>query len=950
MFEGLHNDNDNRRKLTGTGLRLLLVMILILALCAGLIYRLFTLQIVNGENYLNSFQLRIRRELSIPSTRGNIYDRNGNLLAYNELCYSVTIRDLGEESGTEHSKTLNATISQAIDIIENHGDAVTASIDISYDADSDDYAFTASGATLLRFLADVYGYQSTDQLSDKERAKTAADVVADLASSYSIDTASDGLTKQKVLQIVTVRYLMNLNSYQKYVSTTIASDVSDSTVAAIMESADSMDGIDIEDDTKRVYVDAKYFSHLLGYTGTVSSSELEELQKTNPDYDANDIVGQSGIEKAYESVLQGTKGTETVYVDNLGKILETTDITQPVSGDDVYLTIDKDLQEAAYDILEKKLADILVAKLDDVKTYEKGENDDSTSMRLAIYDVYFQMINNNVLDMSHFAADDASTTEQAVYQTFTNYQAGVLSAIPDMILSSTTAYQDLDDEHKEYESYIVQYLKDEGVLDTEKINTDDATYIAWTTDETISLHEFLLYCISQNWIDASLLSMDGSYTDTDGVIQAISDYLVKNLASDDGFSKAIYHWLIQYDSVTGVQICLMLGDQGVLTIDDAERGKLTMGQESAYDFMLTRISALDITPAQVALDPCTGSCVITDPNNGDVLALVTYPGYDNNKMANGVDADYYESLRNDESNPLLNYATQQRTAPGSTFKPVTATAGLMEGAITTNTEFTCNGYFTRIGSPYPRCWIYPAGHGTLNVSGGITNSCNVFFYNVGYELSLDADGSYDSAKGVETLAKYADLYGLGDKSGIEIDEADSLVSTEDAVRSAIGQGSAAYTTVDLARYVTTIANQGTCYYLTLIDKVKDSDGNVVEDNRATVRNKIDMDSSYWDAIRTGMEGVVDDKTYFDEIPVQVAGKTGTAQESDQRPNHALFISFAPSENASIAMAVRVAYGYTSDYAAQIAEEIYSYYFGVHTLDEIVGDTEGITDSFVTAGD
>lgn len=948
MFEGLHNNND-RPKLSKAGFRLIIVIILICAIAAGLIYRLFTLQIVNGENYQNSFQLRIRRELSISSTRGNIYDRNGNVLAYNELCYSVTIKDLGEDSGTEHSKSLNETISKAIDIIEEHGDEVTATFDVVYDADSDSYSFDVSGASLLRFLADVYGYQSTDELTDEERNKTADDVVADLVSTYSVDT--EGLSKQKILQIVTVRYLMNLNSYQKYVSTTIASDVSDATVSAIMESTDSLDGIDIEDDTKRVYVDSKYFSHLLGYTGTVSSSELEELQKTNPDYDANDIVGKSGIEQACESVLQGTKGTETVYVDNLGKILETTDVVEPVSGEDVYLTIDMDLTEAVYDIIEKKLAEILVAKLDDVKTYEASESDDSTTMRLAIYDVYYQMINNDVLDMDHFSADDASSTEKAVYQTFTDYQQTVLSQIPDMILTSTTAYQDLDDEHQEYESYIVQYLKDEGILDTDKINTDDETYIAWTTDETISLHEFLQYCIEQNWIDASLLSMDSTYTDTEGEFQAISDYLVKYLADDQEFSKKIYHWLIQYDMVTGVQICLMLGDQGVLTIDDTERGELTMGDETAYDFMISRISSLDITPAQVALDPCTASCVITDPQTGDVLALVTYPGYDNNKMANGVDADYYEKLRNDESNPLLNYATQQRTAPGSTFKPVVATAALMEGTITTDTEFTCNGYFTKIGTPYPRCWIYPASHGTLkNLSEAITDSCNVYFYNVGYNMSLDENGDYDSAQGVELLSEYADMYGLGDKSGIEIDEADSLVSTEDAVRTAIGQGSASYTTVDLARYVTTLANRGTCYYLTLIDKYEDSDGNVVEDNSAQVRNQIEMDDSYWDAIQTGMEGVVEDKAYFDEIPVTVAGKTGTAQESNTRPNHALFISYAPSDNASIAMAVRVAYGYTSDYAAQIAEEIYAYYFGVSTVDEIVGDASGITDSYVTAGD
>ncbi len=99
-------------------------------------------------------------------------------------------------------------------------------------------------------------------------------------------------------------------------------------------------------------------------------------------------------------------------------------------------------------------------------------------------------------------------------------------------------------------------------------------------------------------------------------------------------------------------------------------------------FLMDKINNIEITPAQLALDPCTGSCVITDVKTGQLKALVSYPGYDNNKLANTVDADYYQSLREDKSNPLWNYATQEQTAPGSTFKMVSSTAGLAEGVIT----------------------------------------------------------------------------------------------------------------------------------------------------------------------------------------------------------------------------------------------------------------------------
>jgi penicillin-binding protein 2 len=359
--------------------------------------------------------------------------------------------------------------------------------------------------------------------------------------------------------------------------------------------------------------------------------------------------------------------------------------------------------------------------------------------------------------------------------------------------------------------------------------------------------------------------------------------------------------------------------------------------------MTNRITNLDITPAQLALDPYSASMVITDVTNGDVLAMVTYPSYDNNKMSNGVDAAYYESLREDASKPLINYATQQKTAPGSTFKLVTATAGLMEGAITTDSEITCTGTFDKI-SPSPHCWIWPNGaHGTLNVTGGIQNSCNCFFYEVGYRLGL-VNGVYDSDTGIEKLKKYADMYGLTETSGVEIEEASPSISTGDSVRSAIGQGNSGFTTTQLARYVTTVANSGTCYNLTLIDKIKDTNGDLLEDNAATIRNVIDLPTSYWDAMHLGMREVVMGKRYFNDFPVNVAGKTGTAQESLTRPNHALFICYAPYESPKIAVATRIANGYTSDYAAQITQQVLKYYFNLADKNDLIADNSTMSGS------
>ena len=396
--------------------------------------------------------------------------------------------------------------------------------------------------------------------------------------------------------------------------------------------------------------------------------------------------------------------------------------------------------------------------------------------------------------------------------------------------------------------------------------------------------------------------------------------------------------MINNEELTGKQICQILIEQNIVEIPDGEMVQFEAGRETPYVFMRNRIENLDITPAQLAIEPYSGSIVITDVNTGDVVALVSYPSYDNNKMANGVNATYFASLQSDLSSPLLNYATQQRTAPGSTYKIVSSTAGLTEGVISPTDTISCIGVFDKI-IPSPQCWITPGRHGALNVTGGIQHSCNWFFYEVGYRLGT-VGGTFSNDVGLSKLASAADLYGLTETSGVEIEEYAPIVSDTDAVRSAIGHGRNSYTTVGLARYVTTVANGGTCYNLTLIDKIEDHNSNEITDNHAEVRNYIDMDGEYWNAIHTGMRRVVESKRYYADLGVNVAGKTGTAQENRNKANHALFISFAPYEDPEISVTVRVANGYTSDYSAQIARDVYEYYYGLKDESDIITGTAG----------
>ena len=918
--------------------RLFILNLLFIVAFSALFYRVFTLQIVEGENYLNNFQLKTTKERSIPSTRGNIYDRNGNLLAYNELAYSITIEDV-YDSDRMKNINLNTTILKVIRMVESNGDKIVSDFQIALDKNGN-YEFTVESTKLLRFLADVYGVADVNDLDYKYRTKTADEVIYDLCTTKyfgigeyeNIEDSKSfvpqkGFTKEEILKIVTIRYAMNLNSFQKYISTTIATNVCDKTVAVIMENADILEGVKIEEATIRKYVDSVYFSQIIGYTGKVSADELQVLKEKNSAYDMNDTVGKSGIEYAFETELQGKKGSETVNVDNLGRVLESSNEIAPVAGNDIYLTIDKDLQEAAYNLIEKKLASILLTKIQNVREYNQGENSSSSDIIIPIYDVYNALFENYVIDTNHFYEKDAKETEIAVRDSFEDYKAQTISKLETELNETKTPYNELSQEYQVYESYIASFLYSDGIINSSLVDKNDSTYIAWTTEEVISLNEYINYVISKNWVETSKLSLDLTYADSAEVYSAIIDYIKTRIKDDDAFDKKLYKYMLKSEKITGKQALTLLLEQDLIDVEEDELVKFQTGIISSYEFARYLIENLKITPAQLALDPYSGSMVITDVNNGDVLALVSYPSYDNNKMANGVDAQYYQKLRTDESTPLINYATQQKTAPGSTFKMVSATAGLMEGVINAGSTITCTGLFDKITSP-PACWIYPRGtHGMLDVSGGIQNSCNVFFYEVGYRLGLIGE-NYDSNRGLEKLAKYASLYGLNETSGIEIEESMPQLSDIDSVRSAIGQGTNNFTTVGLARYVTAVANSGTCYELTLLDKVVDHAGNLVYDNKAGVLHEINMENSYWNAIHTGMRRVVEAKRYFQEFPVMAAGKTGTAQESKSRPNHALFVGYAPYNSPEIAIATRIAFGYTSDYAAQLTKDVLAYYYDV----------------------
>lgn len=928
--------------------RTTVLTLIFLFMALVLIRQLFELQIIQGQDYIDKFQSRITKTRVIKSTRGNIYDRNGVELASNELAYSVTFEDNGTYDSTrEKNLTLNGTAYQVMKILESNGDTLSGNFHIVMD-EQGNYVFDVEeGFTLDRFRADIYGHPLIDDLTEEERNATAEDIIEYLSGNkgFSIVLYGDNaytpaelekyhlpeeLTRQDILNLSIIRYELNTNSFKKYMAVTIATNVSEKSVAAIEENQSQLQGIEIVEDSVRKYIKDESMGPVLGYTGKASSEELEELRSQNPGYSNDAVVGKAGIEKYMEIVLQGTDGEETVTVDNLGKVLNIDDKTriEPSAGNDIYLTLDSNWQSAVYQILKQRVAGILLAKIEATKTFDYEGTNNAAQIMIPIYDVYNALVENSVIDISRFSDEDASDTEKNLYAKFLQKQQSVFDTISDrMTGDNPPAMKDEDPQIKEYLNYICQDLLTDtlGIISKNSIDTSDSTYQSWIKDQSISLKDYLTYAAGQNWIDISRLSAEGEYLDSGEVYRVITDYVVNYLKTDLNFSKLLYKYMLQEDTISGQELCMVLYDQGVLSKDDGMYESLASGAMTAYDFMINKIYTLEIEPAQLALEPCSASAVITDVNTGDVLACVSYPGYDNNRLANNMDTQYYAKLAMDKSSPFFNKATQQTTAPGSTFKILSTIAGMSEGVIEDGTYINCTGSFDLVQPPI-KCWN-TYGHGEIEIREAIQESCNYFFNMVGFLLGKNGNGDFSENQSLSILHKYASLIGLDRKTGIEITESSPQVSNQNAVPSYIGQGNHAYTTSQLARYATAIASDGIVYDLTLLDRMTNSRGDVLKEYEPKIENKLDIAQNVWDDIHDGMTRVVQTHSQFDGLGIEAAGKTGTAEVDNMyHPNHGLFIGYAPASEPQYAIAVRIENGYSSGNACLAANDIFKYIF------------------------
>lgn len=336
------------------------------------------------------------------------------------------------------------------------------------------------------------------------------------------------------------------------------------------------------------------------------------------------------------------------------------------------------------------------------------------------------------------------------------------------------------------------------------------------------------------------------------------------------------------------------------------------------------------------------SVIIINPNNGEILSLVSLPSYNNNSFASGISQLDYNKLLNDENQPLFNRSISGEFPSGSTIKPIFAAAALQEGVITENTSFLSNGGI-RIGE-----WFFPdwksGGHGMTNVRKAIAESVNTFFYYIG--------GGYQDFQGLglNSLVKYSKLFGLGELTGIDLHgERKGFVPTRawkeavkqepwyigDTYHFAIGQGDVIVTPLQVANYTVALANGGKLFKPHLVSKILDSNNQVVQDIEPELVRGGFISEANMKIVREGMRQAVTQGSArsLSVLPVPAAGKTGTAQWSSKKNPHAWFIGFAPYENPQLAISVLVEEGIEgSTMATPIARDILNWYFTVKKLD------------------
>lgn len=646
-----------------------------------LLIRLFNLQIVNGAQYREQSNTRLTRESELKAARGNILDASGNKLVSTTIEYNVEIYKTKIDN-----ETLNNSLLEFAKTLEANGDKYV-----------DNFPITLNP---LKFK-DGMNFENWKKGNKIEENATLEDSFNFFYKRYKVSTEN----ADDARRIITLRYAIEQNGYSNTKSVQLASNISNASFAKLNEMGTIFPGISTYSQPKVYYPYGTLASHILGYVGPINQDEL----KNNKDYEMNDSIGKTGVEKVFEKYLKGKNGTKQIDMSVDGVVTDEYVSTEAQAGSDIVLTIDADLQRATEKALE-----------DNIKSMQNGT-----------------------------------------------------------LKGATTA--------------------------------------------------------------------------------------------------------------------------------------------------------------------SVGAAVVVNVKTGEVLAMASYPNYEPTLFIDGISTDNWNKYLNDSRKPLVNKAISEQSAPGSTFKMVTAIAGLESGVIDANTKINDTGRYTEYKDYQPYCWL-KSGHGWLNVTQAIEHSCNYFFYETGRRA------------GIDQIEKVATEFGLGQKTGIELpDEINGTLSSKKVdkewtggktIQTAIGQLYNDFTPLQMAKYTAMIANGGKNLNISIVKSINNSDGTQVSRNEIDAfvnevlgvsgnsGSDLQITQANMDAVKAGMKGVTSDDggtaySYFKDFNIEVGGKTGSASTDTKGNANAWFVGFAPFDNPEIAVAVYVKDGQHGGYTAPVARAIFAQYLGMN---------------------
>lgn len=424
----------------------------------------------------------------------------------------------------------------------------------------------------------------------------------------------------------------------------------------------------------------------------------------------------------------------------------------------------------------------------------------------------------------------------------------------------------------------------------------------------------------------------------------VDGYSYSDVIGKQGIEKTAEKYLRGIDGIGGVERDISGKTLTLLENQSAIQGNsviLTIDmnlQKIAEDSLAYYINKIRSEGGEkTGADADSGALVVLDVKTGDVLACASYPTYNLQNFNKE-----YSFLLEQNAKPLWNRAVSGTYTPGSTFKPLVAIAALETGNVGIDEKITDEGVYGFYADYQPKCWIWQENHlthGNIGVSDAIKNSCNYFFYEIGRRT------------GIDDITKYASAFGLGERTGIELfeeikgsvasplykskmvkNEAEKKWFAADTLQASIGQSYHAITPVQLASYTATVANGGKRFKLNLIKSVRNPlDNSIIYEAKPQVLSDIKIKPENINLVREGMKNVVDEGSAYEIFagyPIEIGGKTGTAQLGTKASNNAFFTAFAPFDEPEIAVCVVIEHGVRGANAAYVARDIFDYYFGL----------------------